>query len=123
MDNYYNLEERTEKFAINTRKFIKALPKNLWNYEDSKQLVRSSGSVAANYIEANEGVSKKDYYYRVMICRKEVKESLLWLRIIDVQDNFDLINLQNDLLREADELMRIFGFIIRKHQQELKDCS
>jgi len=78
---YYDLEERTYQFARQCRDSIKQLPKNISNVEYGKQLVRSSGSVAANYIEANESLSKKDFFHRVKICRKEAKESCLWLRL------------------------------------------
>ena len=112
----YDLEERTEKFAITTRGFIKKLSKSISNIEDSKQLNRSSGSVAANYIEANEALSKKDFVYRIKICRKESKESRLWLRIIDVGGNSELGKKQSELAQEATELMNIFGAIIRKSE-------
>ena len=56
----YDLEERTLNFAIRVRHFIKQIPINTIGYEDSKQIIRSSGSVGANYIEANESLSKKD---------------------------------------------------------------
>ena len=55
---------------------MKKLPKTLSNIEDSKQLTRSSGSIGANYIEANESWSKKDFQMRIKICRKESKESI-----------------------------------------------
>jgi len=86
------------------------------NIEDGKQLVRSSGSVHSNYIEANESLSKKDYYYRVRICRKEAKESRSWLQLIDVGDNASLDDRRKNLVREATELMRIFGSIIEKEK-------
>lgn len=86
----YDLEERTLKFARNVRSFIKFLPKNISNFEDSKQLIKSSGSVGANYIEANESLSKKDFLTRIMISRKEAKESEYWLNLIEI-DNIDLI--------------------------------
>ena len=73
----YDLEERTLKFAIDSRLFLKKLPRNISNIEDAKQYVRSSGSVGANYIEANESLSKKDFCFRIKICRKEAKESCL----------------------------------------------
>ena len=57
----YDLEERTLRFAQRVRIFVKKLSKTLANIEDSKQLVNSSGSVGANYIEANEALSKKDF--------------------------------------------------------------
>lgn len=70
----YDLEERTFVFAKNVREFIRKLPKNTTNYEDSSQLTRSSGSIGANYIEANESLSKKDFVMRIKISRKESKE-------------------------------------------------
>ena len=72
----YDLEERTLQFAIDCRLFLKKLPKTISNIEDGKQLVKSSGSVGANYIEANEALSKKDFNYRIKISRKESKESV-----------------------------------------------
>jgi len=76
----YDLEDRTFDFAKDVRVFCKEIPKTLANHEDIKQLVRASGSVGANYIEANESLSKKDFLMRVKICRKEAKESRYWLR-------------------------------------------
>ncbi|TSC75905.1 MAG: S23 ribosomal protein [Parcubacteria group bacterium Gr01-1014_30] len=67
---HYDLEKRTFEFAKAVRIFIKKLQKNISNFEDAKQLVRSSGSVGANYIEANESLSKKDFMMRIMISRK-----------------------------------------------------
>ena len=79
----YDLEDRTLTLAKRVRKFIKGLPKTISNFEDGKQLVRSSGSIGANYIEANESLSKKDFLMRIKICRKEAKESRYWLDLID----------------------------------------
>ena len=69
---HYDLEERTFEFARRCRVFVKILPKTIGNIGDGKQLVRSSGSVGANYIEANESLSKRDFVLRAKICRKEV---------------------------------------------------
>ncbi|KKR70988.1 MAG: hypothetical protein UU12_C0011G0008 [Candidatus Woesebacteria bacterium GW2011_GWA2_40_7b] len=110
----YDLEERTQKFASNNRKFIKLLPRTICNIEDGKQLARSSGSIAANYIEANESLSKKDYYFRVKVCRKEAKESKLWLSICDTGNNKELEEFRKSLIKEASELTRIFGSIVEK---------
>ena len=110
----YDLEERTFIFARGVREFVKDLPKTNANREDIKQLVRASGSVAANYIEANEGLSTKDYVYRVKLCRKEIKESRLFLRLLDLGQNDELENRMIELMQECTELMRIFGAIITK---------
>ena len=60
----FALDERTFEFARDVRLFVKGLPRTICNLEDGKQLVRSSGSVGANYIEANESLSKKDFRLR-----------------------------------------------------------
>jgi four helix bundle protein len=86
----YDLEERTFKFAKRARIFIKKLKKTIANIEDGRQLVKASGSVGANYIEANEALSKKDFVMRIKICRKEAKESRYWLRLVDTTGNDEL---------------------------------
>ena len=86
----YDLEERTFLFAQAVRGFVKILPKTIANIEDSKQLVRASGSVGANYIEANEALSKKDFLMRIKICRKEAKESKYWLKLVDTNNDAEL---------------------------------
>ena len=82
--------------------------------EDGKQRVKASGSVGANYIEANESLSKKDFRMRIKICRKEAKESRYWLKLIDIEGKKDLGKECIDLITEATELMNIFGAILRK---------
>jgi len=111
---HYDLEDRSFVFAANVRTFIKMLPKTNSNIEDSKQLIRASGSVAANYIEANESLSKKDFIYRVKICRKEVKESRLFLRLLDTVSESAFEKERVALTKEATELMKIFGSILVK---------
>ena len=78
----YDLEDRTLEYAKRVRAFVKNLPKTLSNLEDGKQLIRSSGSVGANYIEANESLSKKDFLMRLKISRREAKECGYFLRLI-----------------------------------------
>jgi four helix bundle protein len=112
----YDLEERTFQFAKRVREFVKKLPKTLANIEDSKQLVNASGSVGANYIEANEAISKKDFVFRIKICRKEAKESRYWLRLVDVNGDSKLEKERIELIQEATELMNIFGSIMRKSE-------
>ena len=111
-----NLEERTLLFVRDIRNFIKQLPKNIASIEDSAQLVRSSGSVGANYIEANESLSKKDFIMRIKISRKEGKESNFWLKLIDTGNN-KLVETERQILcKESLELMNIFGAIVRKSE-------
>lgn len=109
----YNLEERTFLFAKDCRMLLKKLPRTIETIEDGKQLVRSSGSVGANYIEANESLSKKDFYYRIKICRKEAKESNYWLSLLKVC-NPEFESELNILIQEATELKKIFSSILEK---------
>jgi len=110
----YDLEDRTLRFAKEVRRFLKALPMNMANAEDAKQLTRASGSVGANYIEANEALSKKDFRMRIKICRKESKEAGYWLKLVDVGTNPEVARDRRSLVEEAGELTSIFGAIIRK---------
>lgn len=112
----YDLEERTFEFARDVRFFVKALPKTTANIEDSKQVIKSSGSVGANYIEANEKLSKKDFLLRMKISRKEAKESVYWLRLIDSTNNLDNTKVAKELINEATELKKILSSIIEKSQ-------
>jgi len=112
----YDLEEKTLKFAKKVRIFIGELPKITANFEDSKQVVRSSGSIGANYIEANESLSKKDFVMRIKISRKEAEESAYWLSLIDTQKDTELENERIGLLKEATELMKILSSIIIKSE-------
>ena len=114
----YDLEKRTLEFAKATRIFIKKLPKTIGNTEDGKQLARSSGSVGANYIEANESLSKKDFVVRIKISRKEAKESNYWLTLVDINNSPELEGERQALLKEATELMMIFSAIMRKSEAE-----
>ena len=110
----YDLEDRTLEFARRVRAFVKKLPKTLANIEDSRQLVKASGSVGANYIEANEALSKKDFLMRIKICRKETKESRYWLRLISTNGNKELEKERKELEAEASELTHNFGSIVTK---------
>lgn len=109
----YDLEERTLNFAKRVREFVRSLPKTVSNIEDGKQLVRSSGSVGANYIEANESISKKDFSFRIKISRKESKESRYWLQLVYL-NNEEQEKERKELIQEAKELMMIFSSIMRK---------
>ena len=112
----YDLEDRTLEFARQIRGFVAKLNKNMATIEDGKQLIRSSGSVGANYIEANEALSKKDFVMRIKICRKEAKESRYWLKLIDVGSNNELERERKNLETESNELTHIFGAIVTKSE-------
>ncbi len=86
------------------------------SYEISRQLIRSASSIGANYVEANEAFSRRDYLMRVKICRKEAKESQYWLKLTRPPN----LNCQTKmkLLTESNELTNIFGAIVRKVESE-----
>ena len=112
-EKVYNLEERTYRFARDCRLLIKLLPGTLNNLEDGKQLIKASGSVGANYIEANEKLGAKDLIMRLKIARKEVKEAHYWLRLLkDMNSNH--YSEVGGLIMEAAELRRILSAIINR---------
>ena len=110
----YDLEERTFQFAKAVRLFVKTMPKTIANLNDGKQVIRASGSIGANYREANESLSKKDFLMRIKISRKEAKESAYWLRLIhetnEIPNDQEIQNLQ----QEALELKKILSSILEK---------
>lgn len=110
----FDLEARTFRFAKDVAIFCKKLPKTTSNIEYLKQVIRSSGSIGANYIEANESLSKKDFVMRAKISRKEAKESAYWLRLI-IETNEKTVEKEGtSLYNEAIELKKIFSAIIEK---------
>ncbi|MCH8127052.1 four helix bundle protein [candidate division KSB1 bacterium] len=109
----YDLEERTLQFAKKIIQLTKEIQLNLQNIEISKQLIRSTGSVGANYIEANEALGKKDFMMRIKICKKEAKESRYWLNLLETNSEISDKARQN-LIQESTELMKIFGAILEK---------
>ncbi len=112
----YDLEERTFQFSKSVALYVKQLPRSISDLEYSRQVADSSGSVGANYIEANEALGKKDFMMRVKICRKEAKESAYWLRLI-VETNDEKWKLEGkNLLSKALELKKIFSSILARSE-------
>jgi len=113
-DKPRDLEERTTEFAEHVRSFVRRLPRTVGNIEDAKQLVRASGSVPANCIEANEALGDKDRVMRFRIALKEAKECQLWLRLVNVADVLAMETERRVLRQEALELKLILTAIIKK---------
>ena len=109
---YFELEDRCLKFAQRCQNYVRVLPWDIPNQENGKQLTRSSGSVGANYIEANESLSKKDFVMRAKISKKEAKESRYWLILTKPLPEQE--KEKDSLIAESEELMKIFGAIIEK---------
>jgi four helix bundle protein len=112
------LNDRTYWFARDVRKVVNELPRTLASQEDSKQVIRSSGSVAANYLEAQEGSSRNDFFYRIKMCRKEARESQLWLELLAEPEASGSAEELDRLIDEANQLTRIFASIAKKQDSE-----
>lgn len=110
----YDLEQRTFEFARNVRALVKKLPRSPANMEDARELIRASGSVGENYIEAREGLSKKDFAMHIKISRTEARESHYWLRLVDTGAAPALEAERQGLVQEAGELTRILSSIVGK---------
>jgi len=108
----YDLEERTLRFAKRVNSYVKKLPRTIPNYKAGEQFVSSAGSVGANYIEANESLSRKDFIMRIKICKKEAKESRFWADLSEPRKEDEAE--KEFLMKEATELMKIFGSILEK---------
>lgn len=113
----YDLEERTARFAEVVIDLAKKLPNNPINRPMIEQVVGSSGSIGANYCEANEAESKRDFIHKIGICKKETKETKHWLRLL-ARANPEFKDEFRTLWKEAQELLLIFSKIVnssRKH--------
>jgi four helix bundle protein len=109
----YDLEKRTALFGEAIVRFAQKIPKNPTTISLISQVVRSGTSVGANYLEADDAESKRDFVHKMSISRKESKETKHWLRIIAVAVP-DLKDEARVLWREAQELNLIFSAIVRK---------
>lgn len=112
MNKIYNLEARTYQLTIDIVAFCKTINWKTPEYVLVNQLIRSVGSIGANYIEANEGLSKKDQIKYMRIARKESKEALYWLKIL-----CDTNTLKTNLIQETEEIKKILSVIIQKLTQ------
>ena len=112
----YDLEDRSFTFAKDVRLFIKSITTDFSNIGDIKQLLRASGAIGANYIEANDALGKKDFLMRLRISRKEAKETAYWLRLIlecnNLVDNDEGTRLYDEVI----QLRNILSSIIIKSQ-------
>ena len=109
----FDLEERTALFGESVIGFAKRVPHNSVTHPLISQIVRSSTSVGANYCEADDAGSKKDFKYKIGICRKEARETKHWLRMIATAAP-ELKSEARTLWQEAKELHLIFAAIWRK---------
>jgi len=110
--NMYDLEERTAVFAEQVIDFVRTLKQDAINRRIIEQVVASAGSIGANYCEAVEAESKKDFVHKVSIAKKEIKETKHWFRLL-ARANQDRKDDIRGIWQEAHELLLIFSKIIR----------
>jgi four helix bundle protein len=110
-EKIYDLEERTFIYAKRINDYVNKLPHTLSNFENGKQLIKAGCSVGANYIEANEALSKKDLKWRIKVSKKESKEARYWLGLTEPIEKHNTE--KEALIQESTELMNIFGAIIK----------
>lgn len=109
----FDLEKRTTEFAKRVIRLCKDLPKSPMNDRLTGQIVGSAGSVGANYREANDALGKKDFAHRMKISRKEAKETMHWLELIE-EANPEFGKRMSDIKKEAEEIKNILSAIINK---------
>ena len=114
----YDLEDRTLEFGKRIIRLCKTLPANTINFKLIDQGIRSGTSLGANYREANETETRKDFQFRMRICRKEAKETIYWLKLI-IEANSSMEDRINPLLQETEELVKIFASILEKCKQKV----
>ena len=114
----YDLEERTAKFGEEIIRFAKKIPENSVTRPLIPQLVKAGTSVGANYCEADDAESGKDFRHKIGICKKEARETKHWLRMI-VRAAPELEEEARILWTEAKELNLIFNAISRSTKKSL----
>lgn len=114
---YQNFEDRTTDFAKRIIRLCRALPKDSINNPLLNQVVRSSGSIGANYREANEAVGRKDFIYRLRIARKEAKETNHWLELLK-EANLEFSERMKELFQEVKEIRSILSAMISKSEKK-----
>ena len=113
----YDLEGRTAKFGEDVIGFVKTLPQNIVTKPLVSQVTRSSTSIGANYCEADNAESKKDFKHKISLCKKESRETMHWLRMIAKALPNHKAGIKT-LWQEAKELNLIFSKIIHSTAQK-----
>ena len=111
----FDLEERTTEFACKVIRLCKKLPRNPINDRLVGQVVGSSGSIGANYREANDALGKKDFIHSLKIARREAKEAIHWLILLQEANPERNKELQ-DVITEGSEYRNILSSIIQKNE-------
>ncbi len=116
-NKHYDLEDRTLEYGKRIIKMARSFKYDIVNNNLINQVVRSGTSLGVNYREANETETKKDFLFRMRICRKEAKETIYWLYLI-IEANPELDLRMRPLIRETEELLKIFASIVEKSREK-----
>src|SRR3989344_9518014 len=109
-----DLLQRTTRFAKEVRTFVRKTPRTIASLGDCRRLVYASGAIGANYISADEAPTRSDFLRQIGDCRKEAKQSVHWLELLDANLEEGSETMRSNLLGEAQELQKIFGAIVVK---------
>lgn len=109
-----DLLQRTTRFAKDVRTFVRKTPRTIASLGDCRRLVYASGAIGAHYISADEAPTRQDFLRQVSDCRKESKQSVHWLELLDANLEEGSEKMRSNLLGEAQELQKIFGAIVGK---------
>lgn len=113
LDNKYDLAKRTSDFSEKLLEFVKILPLTILNKNIISQVLRSGTSIGANYMEADGAESRKDFEHKIAICRKEAKETIYWMILLQKTSAFKQEEI-DWLTQESRELSLIFSSILNK---------
>ena len=113
-DSKLGLAQRTFQFALAMRFCMSGHEWPLTQWRDVDQILRSSGSVAAHFVEAGNAASKPDFFYRVRLAKKECAETRLRLRLLGTSSKGEIKEVLRALNRESEKLIHIFAVILRK---------
>ena len=116
----FDIKERTSNFAIRIVKLTKKFPKDVAARELAKQLIRSGTSIGANTEEADGSPTRKDFFYKISIAKKEAKETKYWLNTViksELLNNPSNKKESEELFNEAHELSKILSSIYKKKSQ------
>ena len=118
--NPRDLEDRLISFAVRVVNVVEALPDSKAGNHIARQLVRSGTSPAPNYGEAQSAESRKDFVHKMKIALKELRETLIWLKIIERKPLCEPSKM-SDIIQECDELISIFVKSVKTAESGAKD--
>ena len=116
------LQQRTKKFHVDVIRLCETFPKNAAGFETAKQLIRSAGSVGANYRASVRAKSAADFLYKIEIVLEEADESHYWLEVIKdagLQSGIE----SNNLIKEANELTAIFAATDKTNKTKMQQSK